>query len=55
MSNHLSESRDHSYVGSAMCPECLEKLARRILLVKPTGKQPRSRGVTKLDGARGKK
>jgi len=25
MSNHFSEQRDHSYVGSAMCPECPRK------------------------------
>ena len=55
MWNPFSQLRDHSYAGSAMCPECSRKLARHILLVKPTGKQPRSRGVTKLDGARGKK
>ena len=41
--NHFyAESRDPSYVGSTMCPECPGKdLARQALLAKPMGERPR--------------
>jgi len=48
MLNHFSEARDPIYVGLAMCPECLdERLARQVLLAKPTGKQPRGHPRTR--------
>ena len=46
MSSHFSESRDPSYVSSAMCPECLRKEWRTKsfrLQSTPTGKRPRGR------------
>ena len=50
MSSHISESRDSSYVGSAMCPECPRKDWRGKscwLLPTPTGKRPTGRPRTK--------
>jgi len=44
MSNHFSELKDPSYVGSAMCPDSRmphERLTRQVLLAKPMGKWPR--------------
>ena len=40
MSKKLFESRDASYVGSALCPECSGK-DWQVLLATPTGKRPR--------------
>ena len=51
LSNHFSELRDPSYVGSAMCAECLtKKLARHALLVKPMEKWPRGRQRSRWGG-----
>jgi len=50
MSSHFSESRDPSYISSAMCPECLRKEWRTKsfgLQSTPTGKRPRGRPMTR--------
>jgi len=49
-SSHFSESRDPSYVSSAMCPECHRKDWRSKsfgLQSTPVGKQPRGRPMTR--------
>jgi len=47
-SSHFSESRDPSYVGSAMCPECLRKdWWDKPCMATPSGKPPRGFSSTK--------
>jgi len=45
ISNHFSELKDHSYVASAMCPECPTKdwRGKSCWLAKPTGRRSRDR------------